>query len=229
MARTRSKKETHKSNTPERGRKKKPGGPEKVLAMLSGFSYEGIKFRSGQRENDGGGEYGIWLTAIWNSFKNPKTPAEHRLFNSFTQKIQADLKRDVITFSMQFDDDRINFRRQFIMLIAKCLFFPSPKATVSSIHIRATIDVSNPRKIYWARYIYDFLIDGVLRFQDVGKKTVDGCMFALLIIYFHANKNGDLERYNGREPWIRDWSLADLKTMDKEESTSYSMRHMIDI
>ncbi|XP_052118540.1 uncharacterized protein LOC127748319 [Arachis duranensis] len=67
-----------------------------------------------------------------------------------------------------------------------------------------------------------FLIEGVLRFQDVGKKTVDGCMFALLIIYLHANKHGDLGRYNGREPWIRDWSLVDLKKMDKEESTSHS-------
>ncbi|QHN87318.1 uncharacterized protein DS421_16g554020 [Arachis hypogaea] len=115
------------------------------------------------------------------------------------------------------------------MLIAKCLFFPSPKATISDIHIRAAIDVSNPRKIYWARYIYDFQIEGVLRFQDVGKKTMDGCMFALLIIYLHANKNGDLGRYNEREPWIRDWSLANLKKMDEEESTSHSVRHMIDI
>ncbi|QHN95069.1 uncharacterized protein DS421_18g606380 [Arachis hypogaea] len=135
-----------------------------------------------------------------NSFKIPETPAEHRLINSFTGKTQVDLKRDVITCSMQSDADRINFRRQFIMLIAKCLFFPLPKATVSDIHIRAAIDVSNPRKIYWARYIYDFLIEGVLRFQDVGKKTVDGCIFALLIIYLHANKNRDLGRYNGREP-----------------------------
>ncbi|QHO46150.1 uncharacterized protein DS421_6g184870 [Arachis hypogaea] len=119
-------------------------------------------------------------------------------------KTQADLKRDVITCSMQSDDGRINFRRQFIMLIAKCLFFSSLKATVSDIHIWVAIDVSNPRKIYWVRYIYDFLIEGVLRFHDVRKKTVDECMFALLIIYLHANKNGDLGRYNGREPWIRD-------------------------
>ncbi|QHO21338.1 uncharacterized protein DS421_11g345800 [Arachis hypogaea] len=155
-------------------------------------------------------------------FKIPETPAEHQLVNSFTGKTQADLKMDVITYLMQSNADRINFQRQFIMLIAKCLFFSSPKATVSDIHIRAAIDVSNPRKIYWARYIYDFLIEGVLRFQDVGKKTVDGCMFALLIIYLHAKKNGDLGRYNGRELWIRDWSLADLKKMDEEESTSHS-------
>ncbi|XP_072083982.1 uncharacterized protein [Arachis hypogaea] len=135
-----------------------------------------------------------------NSFKSPETAVEHRLVNSFIGKTQADLKIDVITCSMQSDVDRMNFRRQFIMLIAKCFFFPSPKATVLDIHIRAAIDVSNPKKMYWARYIYDFLIEGVLRFQDVGKKTVDGCMFALLIIYLHANKHGDLGRYNGREP-----------------------------
>ncbi|QHO02152.1 uncharacterized protein DS421_13g421380 [Arachis hypogaea] len=134
-----------------------------------------------------------------NSFKSPEIAAEHRLVNSFTGKTQADLKRDIITCSMQSDVDRINFRRQFIMLIAKCFFFPSPKATISDIYIRAAIDVSNPRKMYWARYIYDFLIEEVLRFQDVGKKTVDGCMFALLIIYLHANKHGDLGRYNGRD------------------------------
>ncbi|QHN93325.1 uncharacterized protein DS421_17g591710 [Arachis hypogaea] len=115
-----------------------------------------------------------------NSFKSPETAAEHRLVNSFTGKKQVDLKRDVITCLMQSDVDRINFRRQFIMLIAKCFFFPSPKATVSDIHIQAAIDVSNPRKMYWARYIYDFLIEEVLRFQEVGKKTVDGWMFALL-------------------------------------------------
>ncbi|QHO21077.1 uncharacterized protein DS421_11g343510 [Arachis hypogaea] len=157
-----------------------------------------------------------------NSFKSPETAVEHQLVNSFTGKTQADLKRDVITCSMQSDVDRMNFQRQFIMLIAKCFFFPSPKAIVSDIHIRAAIDVSNPRKMYWARYIYDFLIEGVLRFQDVGKKTVDGCMFALLIIYLHANKHGDLGRYNGREPWIRNWSLVDLKKKDEEESTSHS-------
>ncbi|QHN85506.1 uncharacterized protein DS421_16g538010 [Arachis hypogaea] len=251
--------------------------------MLRGFSYEAIRFRRGQRENNGGAEHRrlqyvpewdvnqdmmVALTSSYsrdekslivrtrkipisvqsiaqcfglpnhgNSFKIPKTPAEYRLVNSFTEKTQVELKRDVITCSMQSDADRINFRRQFIMLIAKCLFFPSPIATVSDIHILDAIDVSNPRKIYWARYIYDFLIEGVLRFQDVkkktvdgcmfalldvGKKTVDGCMFTLLIIYLHANKNGDLGRYNRREPWIRDWSLTDLKKMDGEESTSHS-------
>ncbi|QHN81532.1 uncharacterized protein DS421_20g687720 [Arachis hypogaea] len=67
--------------------------------------------------------------------------------------------------------------------------------------------------IYWARYIYDELIARVERLER---------RQWMVIIYLHTNKKGDLERYNERKLWIRDWTLADLKTMDEEESMWHS-------
>ncbi|MED6144302.1 hypothetical protein PIB30_014384 [Stylosanthes scabra] len=156
------------------------------------------------------------------SFKIAETDEENELFESLKIHSQCSLTESVKSCTIESDEDRIKFRRHFILLICKCFFFPSPRPTISEKHINAVIDVSDPMKIYWARYIYDDIIKEVEEFQNKGKKTIDGCMYALLIIYLMSNLHGDLETYSGEEPWVKDWTVKVIREKVKEEAESPS-------
>ncbi|MED6140485.1 hypothetical protein PIB30_093701, partial [Stylosanthes scabra] len=156
------------------------------------------------------------------SIKKPKTPKETKLCDSLMNKTQAMLTQDVMVCPMNTTDEVINFRRLFILLVCKFFFFPSPRATVSQFHTHAALNVSAPNKIYWARHIYDKLISAATRFQDKGNKTVDGCLYALLIRYLTTNLYGDLEEYSGQQPWVRSWPLSTLENTIVEDTTSPS-------
>ncbi|MED6110047.1 hypothetical protein PIB30_039312 [Stylosanthes scabra] len=68
------------------------------------------------------------------SIKKPKTPKELELCDSLMNKTQAMPTQDVMVCPMNTADEVINFRRLFILLVCKCFFFPSSRATVSQFH-----------------------------------------------------------------------------------------------
>ncbi|MED6163188.1 hypothetical protein PIB30_077513 [Stylosanthes scabra] len=96
------------------------------------------------------------------------------------------------------------------------------------LHTHAALNVTAPTKIYWARHIYDEIIAAVTRFQDKGKKTVDGCIYVLLIIYLTANLHGELEEYSGQQPWVKSWPISTLENTIMEDVMSPSglLSHM---
>ncbi|MED6199430.1 hypothetical protein PIB30_075861 [Stylosanthes scabra] len=124
-----------------------------------------------------------------NSFKAIETSEEHEITDSLKGKTVKSLKDDVKKCTMHNEDDLIFFRRHFLMLVLKCFYLATNRAVVSEVHINAVIDIKDTRKIYWARYIYDHLISAVLQYQDSSKKTVDGCMYALLGLLYNVGTN----------------------------------------
>ncbi|MED6124705.1 hypothetical protein PIB30_061494 [Stylosanthes scabra] len=97
-------------------------------------------------------------------------------------------------------------------------------ATVSKLHTHVALNVSAPNKIYRARHIYNELISAVTRFHDKRNKTVDGCLYVLLIIYLTANLLGHLEEYSGEQPWVKSWPLSLLENTVMEDVASPSVQ-----
>ncbi|RYQ88159.1 hypothetical protein Ahy_B09g095534 isoform G [Arachis hypogaea] len=58
-------------------------------------------------------------------------------------------------------------------------------------------------------------------YQEKKKKAIDGCLFALMIIYFHLSENkGKKRAERPPKPWIANWTkeqLVERMTAEKEE------------
>ncbi|RYR08852.1 hypothetical protein Ahy_B05g076690 [Arachis hypogaea] len=65
-------------------------------------------------------------------------------------------------------------------------------------------------------------IGGITDYKEKKKKAIDGCLFALMIIYFHLSKNkGKKRAERPPKPWIANWSkeqLDERMTAEREEN-----------
>ncbi|RYQ88286.1 hypothetical protein Ahy_B09g095573 isoform N [Arachis hypogaea] len=51
------------------------------------------------------------------------------------------------------------------------------------------------------------MIKGITDYQEKKKKAIDGCLFALMIIYFHLSENkGKKRAERPPKPWIANWT-----------------------
>ncbi|RYR66837.1 hypothetical protein Ahy_A03g012930 [Arachis hypogaea] len=89
----------------------------------------------------------------------------------------------------------------------------------------------------WAGHVLTFIVKGITDYKEKKKKAIDGCLFALMIIYFHLSKNkGKKRAERPPKPWIANWSKEQLvermsaeteeilteTTTDSDSSTSES-------
>ncbi|RYQ87467.1 hypothetical protein Ahy_B09g094986 [Arachis hypogaea] len=98
----------------------------------------------------------------------------------------------------------------------------TPKTIGHALGINATGDLF-PEKVEYKKLSDD---DKIIfrRFQDYKekkKKAIDGCLFALMIIYFHLSKNkGKKRAERPPKPWIANWTkeqLVERMTVEREE------------
>ncbi|RYR77307.1 hypothetical protein Ahy_A01g001742 isoform A [Arachis hypogaea] len=63
----------------------------------------------------------------------------------------------------------------------------------------------------WGGHVLSFIIKGITDYKEKNKKAIDGCLFALMIIYFQFSKNKD-KKMAERPPksWIANWSKEQL-------------------
>ena len=67
-----------------------------------------------------------------------------------------------------------------------------------------------------------FMVKGISDYQEKKKKAINGCLFALMIIYFHLSKNNKGKNRAERplKPWIANWTkeqLVERMTAEIEE------------
>ncbi|MED6202330.1 hypothetical protein PIB30_104265, partial [Stylosanthes scabra] len=64
----------------------------------------------------------------------------------------------------------------------------------------------------WGRHVYSFLLNGITEMKKKNLKSADGCVFALLIIYFQETHFGlDSEEPDAQPPWLVYWKDSTLK------------------
>ncbi|XLR02140.1 hypothetical protein HN51_056972 [Arachis hypogaea] len=151
-------------------------------------------------------------------------PKKHRnLIDTFEGRTQKEVKTHVIRCSVTTEVEKEEFRRYFIMFVMKAFLFASSNKYITNSFIPGVIDVRNPMRFFWGRHIYDCVKEGLRKYKEDGIRTIDGCMFALLILYLHTNKHGDLRGYSGGgEPWTKEWTVAELREAVKEEQVRES-------
>ncbi|MED6194671.1 hypothetical protein PIB30_030624 [Stylosanthes scabra] len=84
---------------------------------------------------------------------------------------------------------------------------------VMQIQLNTEKDITNfKRAMNWGRHVYSFLLNGITEMKKKNLKSVDGCVFALLIIYFQETYFGvDSEEADAKPPWLEYWKDNTLK------------------
>ncbi|QHO47127.1 uncharacterized protein DS421_6g193650 [Arachis hypogaea] len=63
----------------------------------------------------------------------------------------------------------------------------------------------------WAGHVLTFIVKGITDYKEKKKKAIDGCLFALMIIYFHLSKNkGKKRAERPPKPSIANWGKEQL-------------------
>ncbi|RYR26672.1 hypothetical protein Ahy_B02g060951 [Arachis hypogaea] len=106
------------------------------------------------------------------------------IFRRFQGKTLKSLTDEMMDIGVGNEEDRLMFKRIFILYIQMAFLLPK------------TINKISP---------------GITDYKEKKKKAIDGCLFALMIIYFHLSKNKGKKRAE-RPPksWIANWSKEQL-------------------
>ncbi|RYR27805.1 hypothetical protein Ahy_B01g051867 [Arachis hypogaea] len=75
---------------------------------------------------------------------------------------------------METEQQRMTFRRYFIMVVLKMFLNPTSQQTISPWHLPPVLDVSNPRRFHWPYHILKWLRDAIRKFQDENRETCGG-------------------------------------------------------
>ncbi|XP_020973229.1 uncharacterized protein LOC110269681 [Arachis ipaensis] len=103
--------------------------------------------------------------------------------------------------------------------IFKWRLFPTTINKVSPIYMPPIFRVDNIRKWNWGGHVLEFIIKGISKHHLKKKKSIDGCLYALMIVYFHESKqkNKNADAILG-PPWVRHWTKELLLQRIKDET-----------
>ncbi|RYR05473.1 hypothetical protein Ahy_B06g085340 [Arachis hypogaea] len=91
----------------------------------------------------------------------------------------------------------------FIVFVQKCFLLLTTISIISSVHKPPALHVEIVRQWNWASHALSFLIKGIKAQRAGHKLFVDGCVFVLMLIYFHETKFPHLEADDARKPpWV---------------------------
>ncbi|RYR80077.1 hypothetical protein Ahy_A01g004854 [Arachis hypogaea] len=71
----------------------------------------------------------------------------------------------------------------------------------------------------WRAHVLNFIIKGITNYRLKKKKSIDGCLCTLMIIYFHLAKNKDKKgEENSGLPWVSNWNRKQLGIVKMAET-----------
>ncbi|MED6120254.1 hypothetical protein PIB30_019237 [Stylosanthes scabra] len=97
----------------------------------------------------------------------------------------------VQTTPVDTEDNRKLFMRAFILWIEKVFLLPNSTATIVSNALTTIFDLETTSKRNWALNVQDFLIQELKKAKQTNSAAIHGCVYALMIIYFHETQFGE--------------------------------------
>ncbi|QHO13749.1 uncharacterized protein DS421_15g518150 [Arachis hypogaea] len=135
--------------------------------------------------------------------------ADKEIINSFKSATLASLTKYVVDMSVQGEENRQKFKRTFVVFVQKCFLLPTTVSTASPIHKPHVLHVDNICQWDWATHVLSFLRKGIEAQRQGKKQSVDGCVFVLIIIYFHECKFPRLDApETPGPPWVAHWTRS---------------------
>ncbi|RYQ99629.1 hypothetical protein Ahy_B07g087589 [Arachis hypogaea] len=124
------------------------------------------------------------------------------IYRRFQGKTFKSLTDEMMEIGVGSEEERLMFKRIFILYIQMAFLFPT------------TINKISP---------------GITDYQEKKKKAIDGCLFALMIIYFHLFENkGKKRAERPPKPWIANWTKEQLvERMTAEREKFWRVQHRL--
>ncbi|QHO06789.1 uncharacterized protein DS421_14g457830 [Arachis hypogaea] len=136
---------------------------------------------------------------------------DKEIFRRFQGKILKNLTDEMMDIGVGNEQDRLMFKRIFILYIQMAFLLPTKINKISPVHMAPILEMDTIIERNWGGHVLSFIIKGIADYKLKKKKAIDGCLFALMIIYFHLSKNKDKKRAERPlEPWIANWSKEQL-------------------
>ncbi|KAL4357536.1 hypothetical protein AHAS_Ahas09G0196500 [Arachis hypogaea] len=122
--------------------------------------------------------------------------------------------------SVEGEENRQKFKRTFVIFIQKCFLLPTTVKVASPIHKPPIFHVENIQEWDWPKHVLNFLMKGTENKRKGTKQSIDGCVFVLMLIYFHKTK---FPRPFGPdappESWVAHWTKQKMLDQISREAT----------
>ncbi|QHN76335.1 uncharacterized protein DS421_19g642990 [Arachis hypogaea] len=146
------------------------------------------------------------------------------IFEGLKCVMLATLTKSVLNMSVEGEENRQKFRRTFVVFVQKCLLLRATVSMASAIHKPPIFCVDNARQWDWANYVLSFLWNGIENKRKGKKQSVEGCVFVLMLIYFHETKFPRLDGLDAPPaPWVAYWTEKMMLDQIFEEATDTMM------
>ncbi|QHO06651.1 uncharacterized protein DS421_14g456560 [Arachis hypogaea] len=136
---------------------------------------------------------------------------DKQIFRRFQGKTLKNMTDEIMAIGVDNEQDRLMFKRIFILYIQMAFLLPKTINKIFSVHLAPIFKMDTITEQNWGTHILNFIIKGITYYNLKKKKAIDGCLFALMIVYFHLSKNKDKKRAERPpEPWIANWTREQL-------------------
>ncbi|XP_020964973.1 uncharacterized protein LOC110265869 [Arachis ipaensis] len=143
------------------------------------------------------------------------------IFRRFQGKTLKSLTDEMMEIGVGNEEERLMFKRIFILYIQMAFLLPTTINKISFVHLAPIFKMDGISERNWGGHVLTFMVKGITDYKEKKKKTIDGCLFALMIIYFHLSKNkGKKRAERPPKPWIANWTkeeLVERMTAEREE------------
>ncbi|QHO35872.1 uncharacterized protein DS421_9g279030 [Arachis hypogaea] len=133
------------------------------------------------------------------------------IFRRFQGKTLKSLTDEMMDIGVGNEEERLMFKRIFILYIQMAFLLPTTINKISPVYLAPIFEMDGITERNWAGHVLTFIVKGITDYKKKKKKAIDGCLFALMIIYFHLSKNkGKKRAERPPKPWITNWSKEQL-------------------
>ncbi|RYR49824.1 hypothetical protein Ahy_A07g036342 isoform B [Arachis hypogaea] len=143
------------------------------------------------------------------------------IYRRFQGKTLKSLTDEMMEIGVGNEEERLMFKRIFILYIQMAFLLPTTINKISPVHLVPIFKMDGIEERNWGGHVLTFMIKGITDYQEKKKKAINGCLFALMIIYFHLSKNKGKNRVERPpKPWIANWTkeqLVERMNAEREE------------
>ncbi|QHO56951.1 uncharacterized protein DS421_3g78190 [Arachis hypogaea] len=134
-----------------------------------------------------------------------------QIFRRFQGKTLKNLTDEMMSIGVENEQDCLMFKRIFIIYIQMAFQLPTRINKISPVHLALIFKMDKIKEGNWGAHVLNFILKGITNYNLKKKKSIDGCLFALMIVYFHLSKNKDKKgEERPAQPWIANWNREQL-------------------